>query len=91
MQWSNTAEQNENVGVRTEDREMEESEEEEEDEEEEEEENHPPVGWHPNWGDACVIRGVAATLNLLIMHIFLSNKSILKKYWSNFSSRRALN
>jgi hypothetical protein len=45
-------------------------------EEEEEEENHPPVGWHPNWGDACVIGGVAATLNLLNMHIFLSNKSI---------------
>jgi hypothetical protein len=37
MQWSNTAEQNENVGARTEDREM-------EWEEEEEEENHPPVG-----------------------------------------------
>ena len=70
MQWSNTAEQNENVGARTEDREM------EEEEEEEEEENHPPVGWHPNWGDACVIGGVAATLNLLNMHNFLSNKSI---------------
>lgn len=34
MQWSNTAEQNENVGARTEDREM----------EEEEEENHLSVG-----------------------------------------------